>query len=72
MNNSGANCYFSSTALFNTKNIIATDVFNLNKACPVILLDTELSTTDFNFKDWNLVSTGILCVYTVGALGICD
>ena len=47
----GANCYFSSTAIFNNKNIMATDVFNLNEACPVILLDTELSTTDIIFKD---------------------
>ena len=25
-----------------------TDVFNLNKACPAIRLDTELSTRDFS------------------------
>ena len=64
----GANCYFSSTAIFNNKNIMATDVFNLNEACPVILLDTELSTTDIIFKDlmgiWYALA---YCAYTLWA-----
>ena len=51
MIDSRANCYFSSTAIFNNKNIMVTDVFDLKKACPAILLDTELSTMDFIFKD---------------------
>ena len=50
MIDSGENCYFSSTTIFNNKNIMSTDVFNLNEACIVILLDTELSTMDFILK----------------------
>ena len=69
MINSGANCQFSITAIFNNNNITAKDVFNLNKACPAILLDIELSTRDFVQRHyWNLVLTGVLCVYTVGVL----
>ena len=76
---SGANCYFLSTKIFNSKNIMSTDVFDLNKACPAILLDTELSTImDFNFKDligiwYALVYCAYtLCVYTVSALAYLD
>ena len=47
---------------------MATDVFTLNKACPAILLDTELSF--FQRPYWILVRTGVLCVYTVGALAL--
>ena len=71
---SGANCYFPSTKIFNNKSIMSTDVFNLNELCPAILLDTELRIYNgfyFPVPYWNLVCTGVLCVYTVGALGVC-
>ena len=74
MIDSGANCYFLSTKIFNNKSIMSTDVFNLNEPCPAILLDTELRIYNgfyFPVPYWNLVCTGVLCVYTVGALGVC-
>ena len=70
----GANCYFSSTTIiFNNQKIMSTDVFNLNEPCPrpAILRDTELAIYNgFNFQVpyWNLVPTGVLCIYTVGSL----
>ena len=47
---------------------MSTDVFNLNEACPAILLDTELSTMDTIFKYligiWYALA---YCAYTLWA-----
>ena len=48
---------------------MAADVFNLNKACPAILLGTELFTMDFIFNDLFGIWYALLyCAYTLWVL----